>query len=721
MIRNHLLSVFAVAASFSLISCAGPDDSALRESWLNPPLEYRMNRNIHNFPMDQAGQDSLIRVTLENGWGGFTLNVPFNLYLTDEGMKGTKRFCEAAKAKGMDLWLYDENGYPSGNAGDLVIREDPSWEAMGIYFKDTIVTKGKSRFLMPPGDLQMIVAFPSEDGKANFTSPLDLTTYLDGSWLEWTAPEGQWNLFASSKYRLYEGFQAEVKGGGKVGAHYPSLMMREVTNAFIRITHEKYASYMGNDLGKYFTSTFTDEPSLMAVQFHQNKLNFAVIPWKEVLSDEMEKRYGYRPEEKLVEFYFDQGPEGQKLRYQYFQTAGDLMTANYFEPIKAWCEKHNFLSGGHLLLEETMIAHVPLYGNIMECFRAMDAPGIDILSCFPEQMPVHSPKLASSSAELAGYTHVMSEPCPVADRAVLDGKETPAESVRGHLNMLMQGGITDFNCYLQLSNSDQAEKNEFNTYVGRISMLLQGGHAASEIGVVYPIESLWTRFTPRYHKVIEWTKVGGATEAANKINESFLNVSRFMYDHRWEYTHLDARALMEGEIDKGCLDIDPFRFKVIVLPSVTTLPADAWTRLLEFADNGGKILALEERPLNSDVDFPDAAIRDAFARLFDTGNKVVFMKYWTPEGVENLLNSWLEKEIVLSDETLPLALAHKQIEGRDLFFIINDSKEEVHTKVSFRTKGKLEEWDPDSGFIKAVSSNAEIVLKPYHGKVYRTM
>ena len=715
---KQLISISLGGFLLLLTSCTNTGDRALYENWLNPPLEYRMNRNLHNFPLDASGQDSLIRSTLDNGWGGFALNVPFQHYLSDEGMKATKRFCEEAKALGMDLWLYDEEGYPSGNAGDLVIKEDSSWESMALYLKDSIVNGGDIAFLMPPGIPEMIVAFPVKEGIPDYNHPKNLMDLYDGSWLEWKAPPGEWNIFAVTKYRLYEGFQASIKGGAKVGANYPSLMMREVTDAFIRITHEKYADYMGEDLGKYFTSTFTDEPSSMAVQFHTYAYNHAVVPWQEVLSEEMDQRYGYRPEEKLVELYFDDGPQGQKVRYQFFHTVGDLMTRNYFTPIKEWCEAHQFQSGGHLLLEETMIAHVPLYGNIMQCFRAMHAPGIDILSCFPEQMPVHSPKLASSTAELMGHTRVMAEPCPVADRAVLDGKETPAESVRGHLNMLLQGGITDFNCYLQLSNSDQAEKNEFNTYVGRINMLLQGGYTASEIGIVYPIESLWTKFKPRYHKVEGWTKVGGATEEANQINQSFIDVSRFMFDHRWEYTHLDAQALIDGVAEKGSLNIDPFQFKIIVLPSVSTLPKAAWSNLMEFGKMGGKIIFLEEEPVNSDLSFPDKEVQDAYAQLYSENENVVFMREWSSEKLNDLLISWLERAIVLEDESLNVGLAHKKIDGKDVFFVLNDSKEEVRTDITFNTRGKMEEWDPDTGEITSFTNGSQVVLKPYHGKIY---
>jgi hypothetical protein len=701
-----------------LISCADQADTFLRENFREPPLDFRMNQNIHEIPLEDAGQDSLIQAYLDNGYGGFAMNVPFSHYLEDEAMKATLRFCEKARKAGMELWLYDEQGYPSGNAGDIVIRANPDWECMGLYFKDTLVGGGTVSFDLPPGKPELVVACPAKGGTADYRSRTDLIDFVEGPRLRWTPPEGEWQIVAVTKYRLYEGFQASHKGGSKVGANYPSLMIPEVTQKFIEVTHEAYADYLGEDLGRYFLATFTDEPSLMAVPYGWH--SWAVIPWQEILSGEIQKRHGYRPEEKLIELYLDEGPVGQRVRYQYFKAVGDLLAQNYFRPIKEWCAAHHFQSGGHLLLEETMMAHVPLYGNIMQSYREMHAPGIDILSCFPERMPVHTPKLASSAAELSGHHLVMSEPCPVADRRQLGGRETPAESVRGHLNMNLIGGVTDFNNYLQLSNSDRDEKNEFNKYVGRIAMMLRGGHTRADIGVVYPMESLWTRFTPRPRRVAGWDSVAGGAPAAVHIEQTFRNLSRCLFSERWEYSYLDARALIDAEVRQDVLTHGQLEWKVIVLPAVTTLPEAAWRKLEAFILAGGKVMALEEMPENTEKSFPDARLQADFEALFRERQNAVFIRGWKATEVDEILGSWLDRAILLEDESLPLRLGHRLIHGKDVFFIINDSPHEVSTLMTLQAKGKLEEWDPASGTIKPVDNPTALSLLPYHGKIYRT-
>ena len=52
----------------------------------------RMNQNLHGFPIDEAGQDSLIMYYRDNGYGGYAINVPNRSYMTEEVMLATIQF-----------------------------------------------------------------------------------------------------------------------------------------------------------------------------------------------------------------------------------------------------------------------------------------------------------------------------------------------------------------------------------------------------------------------------------------------------------------------------------------------------------------------------------------------------------------------------------------------------------------------------------------------------
>ena len=203
-------------------------------------------------------------------------------------------------------------------------------------------------------------------------------------------------------------------------------------------------------------------------------------------------------------------------------------------------------------------------------------------------------------------------------------------------------------------------------------MLLQGGYAASEIGILYPIESMWTKYMPRYHKVAGWKKVGSAREEVDKINKTFQSVPRFMFENCREYLYLDAKAIIDSKVENGILKHDKLQFKVLILPYVTTLPETAWKQLEKYVEQGGKLIALGEKPVN------------------------------------------------MGDQRLPIRLAHRKIEGEEVLFIINGSEEEINTELSFIMNGKFEEWDPATAEVTKVGNRFQLLLKPYHGKVYRS-
>ena len=76
---------------------------------------------------------SLIERLQGQGFGGVVCNVSFDQYLeSDAKWQAFTRAVGEAKKAGMALWLYDERGYPSGNAGGLVLRDHPEWEARGL-------------------------------------------------------------------------------------------------------------------------------------------------------------------------------------------------------------------------------------------------------------------------------------------------------------------------------------------------------------------------------------------------------------------------------------------------------------------------------------------------------------------------------------------------------------------------------------------------------------
>src|SRR5262249_46854632 len=141
------------------------------------------------------------------------------------------------------------------------------------------------------------------------------------------------------------------------------------------------------------------------------------------------KRRGYRLEPIVPDLVLDMGPTCRKHRYDYWHTIAELVSENYFGQIQNWCHGHKILSGGHLLAEESLVGHVPLYGDFLRCARRLDAPSIDCLTSLPAEVPWSIARLMASAAELEEKTVVMCETSDHIQRYRPPGDKRPVRDV----------------------------------------------------------------------------------------------------------------------------------------------------------------------------------------------------------------------------------------------------------------------------------------------------
>ncbi|MCX8090904.1 MAG: glycosyl hydrolase [Verrucomicrobiae bacterium] len=660
---------------------------------------------IHGWPDAPAAQDELIRRLKEQGFGGVVCNVSFDQYLESEAhWRAFVRAVRAAREAGLTLWLYDERGYPSGNAGGLVLREHPEWEARGLLIADAQSRGGAVELDAPPGQLLVAAAFPVRDGQMDLSRPTDVSAFLSAGKLRWHAPPGAWRVMLITEHRLYEGTHAEANLWQKMP--YVNLLLPEPTKRFLELTHDRYAAHLGHDLGKFFVATFTDEPSLMSWFFRP--MPYRPLPWASNLPGEFKRRRGYALDPaRLPALAADAGPQGEKLRHDFWLTVGELVAENYFGQIQERCRQYRVPSGGHLLAEELLTAHVALYGDFFRCARRMDAPGIDCLTSLPPEVPWYIARLLASVAELERRDIVMSETSDHNQvwRAAGDARPkrvvTEAE-IRGTLNRLFVSGVNTITSYYSFTGLDAAALRRLNEWVGRCAALLTGGHQVADIAVLYPIESLWTKFTPARH----W---GKDSPGALLLENTWRNALEDLFAAQRDFTIVDSRALRDAKVQTGALVHGELRWRVVVLPAADTLPLAAWKQLAQFVDGGGALILLGARPRNSEREFPSPQVQRIARRwlrgqadrprLFTgkSGGAVVFL----PNGYEGLLGPVLDRllerdaQVVPADS--PVRVTHRRVDGREVFFLINDSPEPWRGEVEFCASGPGERWDLATG------------------------
>ena len=699
----------------------------LAERFAEPPPSARILRIIHAQPDQPDAQDKMLKTLAAQGFGGFAGNVSFNGYVDDE----TKwppflRGVNMAKAAGMSLWLYDECGYPSGSARDLTLRGHPEWAARGLLVAETNVCGGTVSFSLPPGKLVLAAALPRRNGAIDLTQAKDLASSVVVGRLTWQAPEGEWYVVAMTDDLIYEGTHAAVSLAFKKPCI--NLLMKEPTARFLEVNHDRYAEKLGKDLGRFFTSTFTDEPSLM--NLWMRPMPYRVLPWSETLAAEFRKRSGTDLLPLLPALVTEAGPRGAKARHDFWNTVADLVSENYFGQIQTWCHKHKLASGGHLLMEESMVSHVPLYGDFFRCARRLDAPSIDILTSLPSQVSWSIARMLSSIADLEERKVTMCEVSDHSQRYRPKGDERPVvivteDQIRGTCNRLLWGGMSTLTSYYAFKDLSDDQLRRLNTHIGRCSTLLAGGHQVSDIAVLYPIESVWPKYIPAY---------SGATSeaAARRIESVFDGVGEALYGANRDFTYVDARALSEAKVKGGELKHGMLNWRALVLPATDTLPLAAWENVARFWRKGGLVIAVGALPANSENQYPSPRVQAIARELFGaadapsvstntSGGVGVLLPTGMLALVPKVINSLLERDAACADAKAPVRITHRRVDEHDVYLAINDSDTAWSGEIRFCGSGVTEQWDPSNGTMTplAAGTKASVQLGPYGAMLFR--
>jgi len=735
---NDLRRAACLAMIQGLCAVVFPGKTVLagwEERFAQPPADARILKIIHNWPDQADAQDQSIRRLRIQGFGGVVCNVSFDQYLeSDAKWLAFARAVNEAKKAGLAMWLYDERGYPSGNAGGITLRDHPQWEARGLLVADTESQGGPVTLELPPGKLLLAGALEVRDGHIDMSRNVNLAAHGHDGRLSWQAPAGRWRVMAVTESRLYEGTHAEGNLHAKIP--YINLLMPEPTARFVDVTYGAYAKHLGDDLGRYFMGTFTDEPSLMSLFLRP--MPYRCLPWASNLPTEFQIRRGYALDAAILPaLVADADPTGKKIRYDFWLTVGELVSENYFGQIQTRCRQYRVPSGGHLLAEEGIVGHVPLYGDFFRCIRRLDAPSMDCLTSVPSEVPWFVARLLSSAAELEGRSLVMSETSDHSQRYRPAGDQRPKRvvteaEIRGTCNRQMVAGVNCITSYYSFTDLSDEQLCRLNDWVGRCCTALRGGHQVADIAVLYPTESLWTRFIPSRH----WTHEAAA---AARIEGLYRAAAEGLFTAQRDFTFIDSRAIEKATVGSSSLVHGPLRWRVVVLPGVDTLPLPAWEKIARFVRQGGALIALGDLPANSESEFPSARVQSLAQEIFGesgagsspvheprsqvntAGGAGVFL----PLGLEALLpivlDGLLEPDVRVAEAKSPLRVTHRRLEDHEVYFVINDGPKPWTGQVEFAAAGTGERWNPTTGQREETltTHEAKLSLESYGAAFFR--
>lgn len=629
------------------------------EEFKNPPDKDRPLQLTLSYEQWFGEDEETLRANLHRvrglGIGGLVVTVNQQNYLRSEKAWETLRLAlRVSKELGFRLWLYDEEGYPSGTAGGLVLAKDPSLEATGLIQKSD-----------GPGE-SVYEAVP-----------------------------------------LYEGTHATENFYQK--RHYINILDTGATKTFIEVTHEEYARRLG-DLSMWFEAIFTDEPSLINAYVPKGKTYPLTLPWLRSLPEIFLARKGYDLMPYIESLYRHTGGEDRKVRCDFYDLTSQLCAENYFGQIQEWCQSHGIASSGHLLGEETLVWQTYFEGDPFACYRKMDIPGIDMILSSPERIMRENfflvPKLASSAAHLTGKREVM---CEISDfLGEFENRPATFEQILCTASILYALGITELVCMYGspildiLGRRDgfptpqptmlAKEYKKYTGFVARLKSIFAAAKIESRVAVLHPIVSIWANFTPSDCSMYE----PHPNERVRFIDTAFTNLCRDVIQHQIDFDILDDKAIADAEIVGDELVISGNRYSCVVLPPMDTARLRTVEKIAQYADRCGFVLAHALLPeYAAEGSEHDAEVKKVMKKIL-TNSRTKFVQKDSrtfPEAVKSHVKPNCEL-FPPSPDILCTRLITNQ---EKIFFLSNTSSQPWKGVCTFEALGKVALLYPVSG------------------------
>ena len=636
-------------------------------------------------------------------------------YLTEERhWEQLAKLLEEGKQRGMSVWIYDEDGFPSGPAGGRALAGHPEGEARGLYYSFAFIERGgRARLEMPRGLPVYVKAAPVSAGALELGNALDVSGSVREGVLEWgpmdqaldwgTPDRDRWLLMVFSEDILYERtFAAFSKL--KPPYHMINLMDEKAVGEFIRLTHERYHRRCKPYFGSVIPGFFTDEPCLLT--FQDEKMPTSAVPWHQRFPEWFEEKHGYDIVQWLPALYHDCGPRTRKVRCDYFEVLTEKVESSYHKQLGEWCARHGVMSSGHLLLEERLHWHARFQGDYMRCLRHMQQPGIDVLSSKSELTRPHENMLGGAlllgakfcSSVKHHYRRERSLSETSNYQQGLKKLATSFEDVRATLSWQYALGIDTIVSFYGKGPFEPERWNELNDYAGRLGLMLTGGRHVCDIAVFYPIKSQWANFIRQNNELSEED-----SRLQQKLDADFVELSMALIERQLDFDYLHQEQLMEARIEDGRLHVADESYGVLVLPPMDTEDAAVIAKASRFAEAGGVVIVAGRLPKHS-PDGHDRAARKTVKSLMQMrGGRVREAAGFDelPAAIDELT----PPDVAVSPPSRRLIALHRRKGGAeaestvDIYFVFNNSAEPWRGEIGFSAEGNPEIWDPLDGSI----------------------
>lgn len=463
-------------------------------------------------------------------------------YLSEDWFRMVKVSLEEAASLGLQVWMYDEFGWPSGFVAGRLLS-DPANRAGYLEYavKDSFDGQAYAVYSMDGGSPRLLHAGES----------------------------------AEKYHTLYL----------RLSDAYADILNPAVTEKFIAATHEQYYARFKENFGKELVGFFTDEP-----QYYRY-----ATPISAVTEAEYFKEYGENLKEGLL-YLFLQDEKGYPFRVRYYNLMNRLYCENFYKKLYDWCEAHGCLLTGHSVEETLFFTQMWGGADCASSYLYEHVPAIDNLA---KLSPAGiSAKNVGSVAAQSGKDRIMTETfgCSsysvtprelrlIGDKQYVFGVDLMCQHLYNY-SLAGQGKIdhpVSFGRTLPWIGGYKT----LNGYFTALGKLLADSREEAPVAVVTPMESVYLD----YLRLSE-------DAARENVDVGFAEIARQLREKGIAYHFVDEKVLekLGGSAEGGLLRVGERTYSAVLLANCRELKKNTVQILKKLLDEGGKLAIAGAHP-----------------------------------------------------------------------------------------------------------------------------
>ena len=525
-----------------------------------------------------------------------------------------------AKKRNMDVWLLDDDHFPTGHAVGHISKYYPEkarWD-IGERHVDVLGPVNGALLLTDERETAKLLGIfaykrTGEEENCDAAEMLDFSDKKNDRFVEISLPEGMWRIFFVYKTQENQEF-----------GDYIDMMSEDSVRVLIDAVYEPHFEHYKEYFGNTFKGFFSDEPHLGNCWFNGHSKDLGMYerrlgllgmayPWHENVFLRMEKELGFSPLPFIAAIWTDIGEKTAEVRLAYMNAVTTLYRDNFTRQLGGWCKDHGVEYIGHVI--EDGNAHKRTGYGTGHYFRALDGQhmsGIDIVlhQIIPGMSNyVHTASAYGNDADPEFFDYALCKLAPsfahisrsMKGRAMCEvfgayGWAESGSEMKWLLDHLLVRGVNHFvphafspsfpdpDCppHFGAGGKDPQFKafSRLMTYGNKVSHLLYGGNHIADAAILYDAELEWINKTGKAQHM----QVAAKLLYDNNIDFDFLPIDCIVGEN-------DA-DLYFAEVEAGMLKVGENTYKALVIPEAELLPEKLENKLKELEAKGVSIIRI---------------------------------------------------------------------------------------------------------------------------------